>query len=134
MNELHLRANKLFDDLRSFINHRERMMEHYGALKTEDRMKAISRMKNELNIFQHNPPKSKATYVLRCNGFMQMLAAGKSSKYYDSDQDKIYAMLEEAESIIADRAQALRADSMTTRAGAGDTSRPGSFIPKRYAV
>lgn len=133
------RGNRLFEKMTAFVKHRERMMEQYGALKTTERMAAVSRMKNELNIFQFNPPRSKATYVLRCSGQLQLIAAGLESKYFDSDQEKINEMMAEAEAIIGptdiEDAQALRANSERTRPNQKAETRPGSsYYPQRYSV
>lgn len=84
-----MKATELRHKVVRYVQHRERLMHFYGAWKTTERMAAIAAIHNQLEHFKHHGLVSQCRLILRLLPDLRSIAAGESSKYYHSDQEKL---------------------------------------------
>lgn len=77
-----------------FARHRERMMNFYGAWKTKERMESVSRILKRLDFFRNSY--NLANVLLKLQKDAYLIAAGRSSKFYESEQQKLESIFETA--------------------------------------
>lgn len=117
----------LIKQIMRWIRHRERMMYHYGAHRTLERMATVTILKTNIEAHEHTSGTAKCAWVLRNLAALRSIKAGKQSRYFHSDEEKLQAWEQYALAYNAPESAAMQTASMTARACAGDTPQAGHF-------
>ena len=91
-------ARKLANRLRRYARHRLRMMNHYGALKSMDRVQAADRILKQLDVHHNSTNLSKV--INRLEGDAYHIAPGRLSKFRDSALKELESIFSHAKSMI----------------------------------
>lgn len=85
-------TNQLWKAVTAFVRHRERLMLHYGALRTTHRMKTVGELFRLLDHFKNASDQAKVRVISNHLHLLHTIAAGRKSKYRNSDLAKIEAI------------------------------------------
>jgi hypothetical protein len=99
---------QLLQEMRRWVQHRERLMDYYGAFKSMPRVQAASLVLMMTDLYRDDTNKRKCELALRMLEPMQIMAAGKRSKYYHSDQERIASFEQYARTYLAEVAPAAK--------------------------
>jgi hypothetical protein len=85
------KANKqeIITRAKRLVRHRERMMLQYGA---SPKLKTVSAILNRLDFFSERDAKAICRVIISMRDEIESILAGKTSKFYRSDQKKAYEL------------------------------------------
>ncbi len=89
-----LKKNVLQDKMIRLLNHRSQIMNNYGGLRTETKLKAIETLKNNLHFISDKSLESNCKLIVASEALIMELIPGISSTYYESTKETITQILD----------------------------------------
>lgn len=90
---------KLISSIRRLVRHRERMMQEFGARMTMDKLEAITKIRNTVSWCESKSLKATSVMVLKAKESFYKIMPGESSKFYESDHNKLLKIFSMCESV-----------------------------------
>lgn len=95
-----MQKDMLRDKVSKFLNHRKRLMEDFGAVKTIEKVNAWTELKTHFDASVDHALDSQCKWVLRNKEKFLLIMPGQTSRFYMGDQKKIQDILSFCETIL----------------------------------
>jgi hypothetical protein len=88
-----IKRDALQDKVAKYLNFREHIMDHRGGLRTMDKYKAITILRNNLAYLSDKPLESNCKLVIDCEELLKSILPGKESLFHQSQKDVLFEIL-----------------------------------------